>query len=292
MTRALLAAALCATLARAADPPVVPLWPGPPPGVTPKGTEHDSTKHNPNAKPGTEVIRLTDISVPTLTVFKPETPNGAAVMVCPGGGYGILAWDLEGTEICAWLNSIGVTGLLLKYRVPSGLSASNKTPLMDAQRALSLARAHAAEWGIDPKRIGMLGFSAGGHLTAAASTAVDRSYAAVDEADQQPCRPDFSVLIYPAWLTADKDLSKLSPMFPVTKDTPPAFLVQTLDDPLHAECVLRYAEALAAVKVPYELHVYPKGGHGYGLRPSGNPVSHWPERCAEWLAAGGWLRKR
>ncbi|MBI5834001.1 MAG: alpha/beta hydrolase [Armatimonadetes bacterium] len=279
----------------AAEPTPIPLWPGIAPGEKgDRGVEQDTTKHDPNAKPGTEVIRLGHVSTPTLTVYRPaaDKANGAAIVVCPGGGYNILAWDLEGTEICAWLNSIGVTGLLLKYRVPGHLSDTYRAPLQDAQRALSLARANAAAWGLDAKRVGILGFSAGGHLSAATSNATARSYDAVDDADKTSCRPDFSVLVYPAYLTDGKDLSKLSPALAVTKDTPPAFIVQAQDDPIPVENSLRYAEALQAVKVPVELHIYPKGGHGYGMRPSANPVCHWPDRVAEWLAASGWLKTR
>ena len=289
------AALALATALLAANPEAVPLWPGTAPGETGnRGEEHDATPHDPNAKPGTEVIRLTNVSVPTLTVYRPEAgrANGAAVVVCPGGGYSILAWDLEGSEICAWLNSIGVTGLLLKYRVPGRLTDKYQAPLQDAQRALSLARTNAAAWGIDQARVGILGFSAGGHLSASTSTAPERAYAPVDDADKAGCRPDFTVLVYPAYLTDGDHLDRLSPTLPIDAKTPPAFIVQTQDDPIPVQNSLRYAEALQAAKVPVELHLYPKGGHGYGLRPSANPVSHWPERAAEWLAASGLLKAR
>jgi acetyl esterase/lipase len=272
------------------------LWPGVAPGDDGKlGPEHDSTKHDPNAKPRTEVIRLADVSKPTITVFRPEAgkANGAAVVVCPGGGYHILAWDLEGTEICEWLNSIGVTGVLLKYRVPGRGTQRHTAPLQDAQRAMGLVRQHAKEWEIDPKRIGILGFSAGGHLAAAASTNFEtRTYPAVDEADKESCRPDFSVLIYPAWLVVKETPSKLAPEINVTATTPPAFLAMTEDDQIGIENVFTYSLALKASKVPVEAHIYPKGGHGYGLRPSGNAVSTWPQRAAEWMASQGLLKAK
>lgn len=279
----------------AAAPAPMLLWPGRAPGVqTDVDEEKDTTPPDGKATAGQYVIRLGHVSKPTLTVFRPAPAQdtGAAVVVCPGGGYNILAYNLEGTEVCAWLNSIGVTGVLLKYRVPGRLTEKYLAPLQDAQRALSLVRFHAKAWGIDAHRVGMLGFSAGGHLTAAASTHFDtRAYAAVDEADQASCRPDFTILIYPAYLTTD-DLTKLAPEIKVTSQTPPAFITQTQDDTVHVENAYFYSLALKHAKVAAELHIYPTGGHGYGLRPSDNAVSHWPQRAAEWLAAGGWLRAK
>jgi acetyl esterase/lipase len=275
----------------------VPLWPGAAPGDKGDiGEEKDQTKHDPKTAPGSEVIRLGNVSKPTLTVFRPaaDKATGAAVIVCPGGGYSILAWDLEGTEICQWLNAIGVTGVILKYRVPGrGDPAPYGAPLQDAQRALGLVRQRAAEWGIDPTRVGILGFSAGAHLAAAASCNYEtRSYPAADDADRQSCRPDFTVLIYPAYLVAKDDPARAAPEIKVTAQTPPAFIVQTQDDPIGVENAFKYAMLLKAAKVPAELHVYPNGGHGYGLRPSPNPVSHWPERAAEWLKSQGWLKAK
>jgi acetyl esterase/lipase len=282
--------------AQEAVPEPIPLWPGVAPGDDGKlGPEHDSTKHEPNAKPRTEVVRLADVSKPTITVYRPEAAkaNGAAVVVCPGGGYHILAWDLEGTEICEWLNSIGVTGVLLKYRVPGRGARQYTAPLQDAQRAMGLVRQHARAWEIDPKRIGILGFSAGGHLAAAASNNFEtRTYPAVDEADKESCRPDFTVLIYPAYLVVKETPSKLAPEINVTATTPPAFLVMTQDDQIGIENVFTYSLALKGAKVPVEAHIYPKGGHGYGLRPSANAVCTWPQRAAEWMAAQGLLKAK
>ena len=202
-------------------------------------------------------------------------------MVCPGGGYGILAYDLEGTEICQWLNSLGINAVLLKYRVPDG----RDHPLQDAQRAMGMVRLHAAEWHIDPKKLGVIGFSAGGHLSASLSTHfASRTYPPVDKADELSCRPDFAMLIYPAYLVQDKDLEKLATDITVSADTPQTFLVQTENDFAHSECSLFYYLALKKAKVAAELHLYPGDTHGYGLRPARDPVaSTWTKRAEEWM---------
>jgi len=216
-------------------------------------------------------------------------------LVCPGGGYQILAIDLEGTEVCQWLNSVGVTAVLLKYRVPSRKGLERYTAaLQDGQRAIGLVRYHAADWHIDPKRIGMLGFSAGGHLSAMTSTHFEkRTYDPVDEADQVSCRPDFTILIYPAYLVG-KDLGpELAPELTVTSNTPPAFIVQTEDDPVHVESGLFYYLALKKAKVPAEMHLFAVGGHGYGLRhESGKAVFSWPKLAEEWMRGLGVLKVR
>ena len=284
--------------AAAAEPAaVVRLWPGTAPGDTPLAApEGDSSKPGEGLVAGRPVIRLANVGEPSLTVYRPDPDraNGAAVVVCPGGGYHILAWDLEGTEVCEWLNSIGVTGLLLKYRVPRRADRDPyEAPLQDAQRAIGLARQHAAEWGIDPARIGVLGFSAGGHLAANVSNnAAKRAYPTVDEADALGCRPDFAVLVYPGYLVDRTRDDAVNAGLPVGSHTPPTFLVMSQDDPVRVENVLGYAQALQQAKVPFELHVHPKGGHGYGLRRTELPVTRWPDRAAEWLEAGGWLGKR
>lgn len=279
----------------AALPEPILLWPNGAPDLKPDiGEERDTTPPDPKTPPDKYIMRLGNVSKPTITVFRParEKDTGAAVVVCPGGGYSILAYNLEGSEVCAWLNSIGVTGVLLKYRVPGRLTEEYKAPLQDAQRALGLVRFRAKEWGIDPKRVGILGFSAGGHLSASASTNYEaRAYTAADEADKENCRPDFTILVYPAYLTTT-DLTKLAPEIKVSDKTPPAFIVQTQDDAVHVENAYVYALALKNAKVGAELHVYPAGGHGYGLRPSANTVSHWPERAAEWLSTQGWLKAK
>jgi acetyl esterase/lipase len=275
----------------AADPPnkpaPIPLWPDIAPGDKPDMPAEKVTPNKDN------VAIMSNVSKPTITVFKPaaDKDTGAAVIVCPGGGYSILAYDLEGTEVCDWLNSVGVTGVLLKYRVPGRGEHKYTAPLQDAQRAIGMTRAHAKEWNIDPNRIGILGFSAGGHLAAAASTNYDtRTYPTLDDSDKQSCRPDFTILIYPAYLTADKDLTKIAPELNVNSKTPPAFMTMAEDDPVHVENVYIYSQALKAAKVRAEVHIFPTGGHGYGLRPGKNPISTaWPVLAAQWMKAQGFL---
>lgn len=230
-----------------------------------------------------------------MTVYSPpaDKNTGTAVMVCPGGGYSILAYDLEGSEVCQWLNSIGVTGILLKYRVPRGKEQDSPRsplgPLMDAQRAMSLVRSHAEDWKINPERIGVLGFSAGGNLAARLSTNYQsRSYTAVDGADQISCRPDFSVLVYPAYFYSEGD-ALLSDALPVDAKTPPMFLTMAFDDRVGPENILRMAIALKRSEVPAEVHLYPTGGHGYGLRRTEQAATSWPDRCSAWMRANGWL---
>jgi acetyl esterase/lipase len=282
-----------------ADAPseTIVLWPGVAPGEKGDiGEEKDTTPPDPKVSPEQYIIRLGNVTKPTIAVYRApkEKDTGAAVLVCPGGGYNILAMNLEGSEVCKWLNSLGVTAFLLKYRVPGRMGLERYTAaLQDSQRALGVIRHRAKEWGVDAKRIGILGFSAGGHLSATTSTNYEtRSYPAVDEADKESCRPDFTILIYPAYLTAKDDLTQLAPEVKVTANTPPTFIAMTQDDPVKVESAFVYAQALHKVKVPVELHIYPVGGHGYGLRPSKNAVSHWPERAAEWLSTQGWLKAR
>lgn len=294
---ALLAAlTLCAVpfVTRAAPPAPIPLWPKEVPGEKgPIGEEKDTSTEKSNKIAGKSVIRLGNVSQPSITVYRPakDKDTGAAVVICPGGGYNILAYDLEGSEICEWLNSIGVTGVLLKYRVPKRAGLEKHAPaLQDAQRAVGLVRSRAAEWGLDPKRIGILGFSAGGHLAAIACNGYDkRTYEPVDDADKTSCRPDFAILIYPAYLTVKEQGDKVSPELPVTANTPQTFLVMTQDDGVRVESALFYYLALKQVKVPAEIHLYPTGGHGYGLRPSAHGVTTWPKRAEEWMQARGLL---
>jgi len=243
---------------------------------------------------GRAVVRLGNVTVPTITLYlAPKEKNtGAAVVVFPGGAYRIVAIDLEGTEVCDWLNSIGVNCLLVKYRVPgTGPYPKSSAALQDAQRALGIAREHAADWGIDPHRIGVLGFSAGAHLSVALSTHYDqRLYPHIDAADDQSCKPDFALIIYPGYLAlADKNM-EFNPDIPVTAATPPTFLAQAEDDPVHVENVIEYFLALKKAGVATELHVYAKGGHGYGLRPTDLPVTHWPDLATTWLHTIGVLK--
>jgi acetyl esterase/lipase len=274
----------------------IELWPnGVPDEKGGLGEEKEMTKPGENLVAGKAVIRLGNVSTPTMTVYKPapEQNTGAAVVVCPGGGYSILAWDLEGTEVCEWLNSIGVTGVLLKYRVPKRQGREkHAAPLQDAQRTLGLIRHRANEFGIDPQRIGILGFSAGGHLSAAVSTIYEhRTYAATDAADAVSCRPDFTILIYPGYLTVKEDGDRSPPELKITEKTPPTFIAMAEDDPVRIENALFYALALKKEKVPVELHVYPTGGHGYGLRPTKNLVTTWPNRVEDWMRSRDLLKK-
>jgi acetyl esterase/lipase len=294
---ALLAAVLAAaSLPLAAQPsgwppsaehPTIAVWPGAAPGapVNPPA-EADTTSPKDNLIAGRPLVRLGNVSSPTLTLYAPKGKNtGAAVVVFPGGGYNILAIDLEGTEVCDWLNSAGVTCFVLKYRVPStGPFPKSAAALQDAQRVLGLVRQHAADWGVDPNRIGVLGFSAGAHLAAALSTHFNqRLYPPIDAADQASCRPDFAVIVYPGYLAlADKNFAPNPDIVP-TEKTPPQFIVQAEDDPVHVENATVYFMALKNAKVPAELHIYAQGGHGYGLRRTELPVTSWPESVEVWL---------
>ncbi|HEY2016460.1 MAG TPA: alpha/beta hydrolase [Bryobacteraceae bacterium] len=281
----------------------ITLWPhGAPTPMTagtlpppPPGPEHDTTTAKDRQVAGRPVLRLGNVTVPTMTLYLAPKQNNtnAAIIVFPGGGYSIVAIDLEGTEVCDWLNSIGVNCLLVKYRVPdSGPYPKSSAALQDAQRALGIARRHAAEWNIDPHRIGVLGFSAGAHLAAALSTHYDqRLYPAVDAADQLSCKPDFALVIYPGYLAIAEKNFEFNPDIPVTAATPPTFLVQAEDDPVHVENVIEYFLQLKKAGVPAELHVYAQGGHGYGLRPTDLPITHWPELAATWLKTIGVLGK-
>ena len=237
------------------------------------------------------VQRVTDVTKPTVTVFRaPEDKrNGAAVLVCPGGGYNILAFDLEGTEVARWLNSIGVTAFVLKYRVPRRKERpKHEAPLQDAQRAMSLVRSKAKQWQVDPERIGILGFSAGGHLSAATSTNFDRrTYEPLDAADKVSCRPDFAVLVYPAYLTEGDNLAA---EIRVNSESPPIFFAHAGDDRISAENSVAMYMALRKAGVGGELHIYETGGHGFGLRPSSSPSSTWPARCEAWMKNRGLLK--
>ncbi len=263
------------------------LWPHGAPGATPNpAAEADMTTAKDRAVAGRPVLRLGNVSDPTLTVYSPEGKNtGAAVVVFPGGAYRILAIDLEGTEVCEWLNSAGITCVLVKYRVPdSGPYPKSSAALQDAQRALGMVRLHAKEWKIDPQRIGVLGFSAGAHLSAALSTHFEqRLYDPIDGADQLSCRPDFAVIVYPGYLALSEQNFAPNSEIHVTDKTPPSFIVQAEDDPVHVENSTVYFLELKNAKVPAELHLYAEGGHGYGLRPTELPVTRWPQLVETWL---------
>lgn len=263
------------------------LWADGAPGAAPNaGAEADTTTAKDNLIAGKPLIRLSNVSKPTLTLYSPKGKNtGAAVVVFPGGGYHILAIDLEGTEVCDWLNSAGITCIVVKYTVPdSGPYPKSSAALQDAQRALGMVREHAAEWHIDPNRVGVLGFSAGAHLAAALSTHFDeRLYAGVDTADQLSCRPDFAVIVYPGYLALADENFAPNHEIQVTDRTPPSIIIQAENDPVHVENAVVYFLALKNAKVPAELHIYADGGHGYGLRRTALPVTSWPQLVQTWL---------
>jgi acetyl esterase/lipase len=265
----------------------IPIWPKGAPGEKINlPAEVDTTTAKDNLIAGKPLIRLGNVLNPTITLYLPTTkPTGVAVVVFPGGGYHILAIDLEGTEVCDWLTSSGVACIILKYRVPdSGPYPKSSAALQDAQRAVGLVRSHAAEWHIDPNRIGVLGFSAGAHLAAALSTHYDqRLYDSVDAADSVSCRPDFAIIVYPGYLAIAEQNMAPNPEIHPTEKTPPSFIVQSEDDPVHIENSTVYFLALKNAKVPAELHIYADGGHGWGLRPTNQPVTHWPKLVETWL---------
>ena len=277
----------------------LPLWPGAAPDAQPTRPEEVATTSSDELVAGKPYTYISNVSRPTITVYSPAAANtGAAVVVFPGGGYQILAIDLEGTEVCDWLVSKGITCVLLKYRVPglsfypkpaypqSGPYPQSPIALEDAQRAVRLVRFHAQQWHIDPHKIGVLGFSAGGHMVAAISTHFDkRLYPAVDAADQESCRPDFGLALYPGHMLkrSPRGLG-LTPTIPVTRQTPPIFLVQAKDDPVDSvQNSIVFFAALRKAKVPAEMHLFAHGGHAFGLRRTKLPITGWPELAERWL---------
>lgn len=274
-------------LAQGGKPVEVRLWEGKAPRETREPAEpKDISKPNEGKVAGKPVIRLAPVVEPTVTVYLPpeEKATGAAVVICPGGGRQILAWDLEGTEVAEWLNSIGVAGIVLKYRVPAPAGEQPwQNAVGDAQRALSLARAKAGEWRINPDKIGILGFSAGGEVAALTSLATERMYPAADAVDKEPCVPNAALLIYPAYLV-DKERKNLLPHVKPHAKAPPTFFVHAMDDPVVPESSALLALALRREKVPVEAHLFASGGHGYGLRPTAKPVTGWPKLAGPWLS--------
>jgi acetyl esterase/lipase len=283
----------------------IPIWPGAVPDAqSAPGPEDVKTTGKDNLVAGKPYIWVKNVTRPTMTVYSPKGKNtGVAVVVFPGGGFTGLAIDLEGTEVCDWLTSKGITCVLLKYRVPSlpydwhcdcrpnnGLAKST-LPLEDAQRTMGLLRLHAAEWHIDPHKIGVLGFSAGGYLVAEISTDfAQRLYPPVDAADKESCRPDFAVALYPGHLRIDDNKFALNPNVPVTRQTPPTFLLQAEDDPVdNINHSLVYYIALKNAGVPVEMHLYAQGGHAFGLRRTKFPVTGWPHLVEAWLGTIGMI---
>jgi acetyl esterase/lipase len=282
----------------------IAIWPGNVPDARPvTGPETVDTTSQPDLVAGKPWVWVGNVSQPTMTVYSPPGRNtGAAVVVFPGGGYQILAIDLEGTEVCDWLTSKGITCVLLKYRVPgypsqrelnSGPYPRSPLALEDAQRTLGLVRYHAAEWQIDPHKIGVLGFSAGGHMVAAMSTHFEhRIYPAVDAADNVSCRPDFAVALYPGHLSLADNSTDLNPDIAshITPQTPPTFLLQNEDDHVdRVEDSLSYYMALKRSGVPVEMHLYAQGGHAFGLRHTKYPATRWPQLVETWLTTIGMI---
>lgn len=276
----------------AADPITLNIWPDKPPGPARElPAEADQTKPDDKLIAGRRIIKLGNVATPQIAVYKPaaEIDTGAAVVICPGGGHYILAYDLEGTEVAEWLNSIGITGIVLKYRVPKRKQGERwEMAVQDAQRTVSLVRSNAKQWRIDAERIGILGFSAGGETAGRVSIFGDdeRQYQAVDAIDKVSCRPDFSVLVYAAGFVGEDKMLKAD--IKITAKTPPAFFANTFDDFVEPLNSLLYAAELRRAGVQTEIHLFAKGGHGYGLRHvDGLPVTDWPKACEAWLKAIG-----
>ena len=292
MLRVIFLGLICWSGVAYAEEPVkiINVWSEMPPGETaeigPEVTQPQKAGEDP------PTIRITNIGKPTLSVYVPakEQRNGTSVIICPGGGFGILAWNKEGTEVAEWFNTIGVTAFVLKYRCPTSNRSPNwLAPAQDAQRAVSLVRSRASEFNIDPARIGLVGFSAGGMAAGAATIKhASRLYEANDDTDKAACRPDFAVLVYPAYFVDKQGV--LKPEFVIDKHTPPMFFAHAFNDGVTCESSVRLFLELKKANVPSELHVYSTGGHGFGLRPSKDAASTWPKRCEEWLASRGLLK--
>jgi acetyl esterase/lipase len=280
-------------LATATPAETLKLWPAPPPLATAADKSEAYLPLEPGQDP--DITRLGNVSDPTLTVYHPaaEKRTGTAVLICPGGGYYILAMKHEGTQVAEWLNSLGVTAVVLKYCVPAPAGEpAQLRPLLDAQKAMSLIRARSNEWGVDPKRVGVLGFSAGGHLAAWLLCEGDRrarGYPAIPE--EPPCRPDFGILVYPAYL-ATTERQRGQPVIRPDQPPGPVFLVHAADDKLGPENSIEFFLALKKAGVPGELHVFQQGGHGFGMLRQGRPVNDWPARGADWMRAQGWLERK
>lgn len=272
---------------------VLKLWPADAPGkMKLSGEEKDINKPTDRLVGGRKIIKLVNVSSPEIHVFLPpeEKRNGAAIVICPGGGFNILAWDLEGTEVAKWLNGLGITGIVVKYRTPTRDQQQNwLMPVQDTQRAISLVRQQATKWKLNRKRIGVLGFSAGGMTAALSALAENRKYESRDETDNHSYVPDIAVLIYPAYLV-NKEETALKDLVKVTSKSPRMFLVHAFDDPVTMQSSLKMMSALKRAGVASELHIYDAGGHGYGLRSDKSlPIASWPNRCEDWLRHIKWI---
>lgn len=274
---------------------VLKLWGDrrPPGTIHTRGQQSDFTKPSDKLIAGRRIIKLGNVSIPELHIFPRDegTFGDAAVIVCPGGGFSILAWDLEGVEVANWLNSIGITAGVLKYRVPTNkLDTVWEAPVQDTQRSISIMRNLSSNYGIDADKVGVLGFSAGAIAAARSGLMRQRQYTPIDETDENSCYPNFMVLIYAGGLI-NKKTQRLKSNLTVDGGTPPTFMVHAFDDQVAIDTPMALLKAMKAVEVPAELHVYDAGGHGYGLRRvDGFPVTTWPDRCGEWLDRHGWLK--
>lgn len=282
---------LVATSALSAEPITLKLWPeGPPTAMAPKS---EATIKLIQSYGGVGPNRISDVSDPTITIYQPEKPNGTSVIVAPGGGFMFLSYAHEGTQVCEWLNSLGVTAVLLKYRTPTRDEKEMfELPVQDAQRALGLVRQHAAEWHLDPQRVGLLGFSAGANLAGhAAWDRGPRTYPQKPAIDD-PRGPNFLIFIYGGGFLDKDDKSKFRPGFSVPADAPPVFFLVAHDDKTNPfEAALLYLEYKQR-DLSAELHICAKGGHGFGMRKDGKPINDWPQRCAEWMKSLGYLDQK
>lgn len=283
------------------QPLVLPLWDGTPPLQIDMGLEEEHTRNG--------ILRISNVQKPTLEVYLPEEhlATGKAVVIFPGGGYTILAYEWEGTEFATWLQSQGIAGIVVKYRLPlsESLTDAKEVPLLDAQRAIRLVRHHAEDWGLDQGQIGIMGFSAGGHLASTLSTQYDHHTGReTDAIDALPARPDFSVLVYPVISFRDAGahsgsrrnllgeapseelIGRFSAELNVTDETPPAFLIHSQDDQtVPVENSFLYFKALDRHGVPASLHVYPTGGHGFAFGTGRGTVEGWASVLLEWIQA-------
>ncbi|MBI5683868.1 MAG: alpha/beta hydrolase [Verrucomicrobia bacterium] len=284
------ASILLPCLLLAAEPLTLKLWPEGAPGKLAPVSE---ATRKLIASYGTNPNRITNVTDPEITIYRPEKPNGASVVVAPGGGFMFLSYAHEGTQVCEWLNSIGVTAALLKYRTPTrDETPVYEKPVQDAQRAIGIVRHHAAEWGLDPRRVGLLGFSAGGNLLGHfACDRGPRSYPQRADLDD-PRGPDFGVMIYGGAFLDKTDKTRFMDGFSVPKDAPPMFFLVAHDDKTNPiEAAMLYLE-YKKLNLPAELHIYTKGGHGFGMRKDKHPINDWPARCAEWMRSMGFLGKK
>lgn len=296
----ILSISILCSLCAADDPLVVEIWPGDVPDETGEIGEERVRMSPELDRKQVEVTEstkmLTNVTKPTITIYRPATApeNGTAMLICPGGGYWNLYWQLEGEEVAAWLSSHGMTGIILKYRVPRRADEPKgepaRRPLQDAQRAVSLVRSKSEEWGIDPQRIGMVGFSAGGHLAIATATSFEeRAYVPIDDIDEISCRPDFAVAVYSGYLKA-KEQDELAPGLKVPAGTPPVFLAHGGEDIISSpEHSLFMYLALKRAGVPAELHIYASTAHDFGVRQTDHPYSTWTDSCVRWLRHQGLL---